>query len=112
MYSVPERNGREAVEVAGQQLEEAAADVDAVVDVRTEALTGEPGRRLREHATPDDLLVLGSRGYGPVQSVLLGSVSKAVVGNSPCPVVVVPRASGQSLSDGPTVASSASAAGT
>lgn len=38
-----------------------------------------------------DLLVIGSRGYGPLRRVLLGSVSAHVVGRSSCPVVVAPR---------------------
>lgn len=38
-----------------------------------------------------DLLVIGSRGYGPSRSVLLGSVSRHVVDHAPCPVIVVPR---------------------
>jgi nucleotide-binding universal stress UspA family protein len=38
-----------------------------------------------------DLVVLGSRTYGPVRSVLLGSVSAMVVERAPCPVVVTPR---------------------
>ncbi len=38
-----------------------------------------------------DLLVCGSRGYGPVRSVLLGGVSSRVVRHSRLPVVVVPR---------------------
>ena len=39
-----------------------------------------------------DLLVLGSRGYGPVRRVLTGSTAEAVVRTAPCPVLVVPRA--------------------
>jgi uncharacterized membrane protein YgaE (UPF0421/DUF939 family) len=39
------------------------------------------------------LLVLGSRGYGPVRSVLLGSVATRVISSAACPVMVVPRAS-------------------
>lgn len=38
-----------------------------------------------------DLLVAGSRGYGPVLRVLLGSVSTHLAHHAPCPVLVVPR---------------------
>lgn len=39
-----------------------------------------------------DLLVCGSRGYGPVKRVLLGGVSGRLIHRASCPVVVVPRA--------------------
>jgi nucleotide-binding universal stress UspA family protein len=39
-----------------------------------------------------DLLIMGSRGYGPVRSLLLGSVACDVIGHAACPVIVVPRA--------------------
>jgi nucleotide-binding universal stress UspA family protein len=38
-----------------------------------------------------DLLVLGSRGYGPLRAVLLGGVSRRVAAEAHCPVVVLPR---------------------
>ncbi|MGA9635891.1 MAG: universal stress protein, partial [Solirubrobacterales bacterium] len=38
-----------------------------------------------------DLLVLGSRGFGPVMRLLVGSVSSRVIRTAPCPVMVVPR---------------------
>jgi nucleotide-binding universal stress UspA family protein len=38
-----------------------------------------------------DLLVMGSRSYGPVRRLLLGGVSDLVVRASHCPVVVLPR---------------------
>lgn len=38
-----------------------------------------------------DLLVAGSRGYGPLARVLLGSVTTGLTGMAPCPVIVVPR---------------------
>jgi nucleotide-binding universal stress UspA family protein len=38
-----------------------------------------------------DLLVMGSRGYGPLRSVMLGSVSEEVVRAAACPVIIVPR---------------------
>jgi nucleotide-binding universal stress UspA family protein len=38
-----------------------------------------------------DLLVCGSRGYGPVRRVLLGTVSSALLRQASVPVLVVPR---------------------
>ena len=39
-----------------------------------------------------DLLAVGSRGYGPARSVLIGGVSAHVLREAPCPVLVTPRA--------------------
>jgi nucleotide-binding universal stress UspA family protein len=41
--------------------------------------------------TDVDLLMLGSRAYGPVRRALLGSVSAAVVRHAPCSVLMMPR---------------------
>lgn len=37
-----------------------------------------------------DLIILGSRGLGPISSVLLGSTSTYVLHHSRCPVLVIP----------------------
>jgi nucleotide-binding universal stress UspA family protein len=64
-----------------------------------EELGVEP-RRLEGAAAPElekacaegvDLLVLGSRGYGPVMRVLLGSTSGHVFRHAPCPLLVTRR---------------------
>jgi len=53
---------------------------------------GQPPRQLLTRAEEGvDLMVLGSRGYGPVRAVLLGSVSTTVLSAAPCPVLVTPR---------------------
>ena len=51
----------------------------------------EAAEALVDHAAEVDLLVLGSRGYGPLRHVLLGSTSARVIRNAPTPVMVVPR---------------------
>ncbi|HWK26758.1 MAG TPA: universal stress protein [Solirubrobacter sp.] len=43
-----------------------------------------------------DLLVCGSRGYGPLRRVLLGGVLRHLIRRAACPVVVVPRHSAES----------------
>jgi nucleotide-binding universal stress UspA family protein len=50
--------------------------------------------RVSEHV---DLLVCGSRGYGPLRAVLLGGVSRRVATEARCPVIVLPRRADVSL---------------
>jgi nucleotide-binding universal stress UspA family protein len=53
---------------------------------------GDPVKKLIEASEMGvDLLVLGSRGFGPVMRLLIGSVSSRVIREAPCPVLVVPR---------------------
>jgi nucleotide-binding universal stress UspA family protein len=72
-------------------LEDAAPPGSAVTVV-----SGEPAEELARAASgPGDLLAVGSRGYGPLKRVLLGSVSAALVrGAARCPLLVRPRADG------------------
>ena len=52
---------------------------------------GSPVVALEQLSGDLDLLVCGSRGYGPLGSVLLGGVARRLVHRAACPVVVVPR---------------------
>ncbi|MCC6755639.1 MAG: universal stress protein [Solirubrobacterales bacterium] len=56
-------------------------------------LEGTAAIKLAEASADLDLLVLGSRGYGPVKRVLLGSVSADVVNHAASALMVVPRSS-------------------
>ncbi len=64
---------------------------DPELDVRGIALEGPAITELAAYCGPDDLLLLGSRSYGPIARTLLGSVSSGLIHESPCPVLVVPR---------------------
>jgi nucleotide-binding universal stress UspA family protein len=63
------------------------------VAVEPEVLVGgDPASAILDAARADtDLLVLGSRAYGPMRRALLGSVLGAVVRHASCPVLVTPR---------------------
>ncbi|HEX5308974.1 MAG TPA: universal stress protein [Solirubrobacteraceae bacterium] len=74
-----------------ERLQQVAAPIRDELTVRTEIASGGTTTALIRHSQKLDLLVLGSRGYGPLERVLLGSVSRAVVNNAHCPVLVVPR---------------------
>jgi nucleotide-binding universal stress UspA family protein len=57
-----------------------------------EVVSGDPHEVLAAASADLDLLVCGSRGHGPVQTLLLGGVSHAIVREAACPVLVVPLA--------------------
>ena len=81
-----------AREQAQRVLDQAAEGVSRDVATESRVAMGRAGQALVHASTDDvDVLVMGSRGYGPVRSVLLGSVSRQVIANASCPVIVVPR---------------------
>ena len=53
-------------------------------------LRGRPASRIVDEARDfeADLIVVGHRGHGPMETMLLGSVSAEVVDHAPCPVLV------------------------
>jgi nucleotide-binding universal stress UspA family protein len=79
---------RDAVE---EDMREAAEGL-SISEVEMVVVDGPAGPSVAEAARGRvDLLVTGSRAYGPVRTVLLGSVSRHLVDNADCPVLVVPR---------------------
>ena len=71
--------------------EEAISKLGDEQAAETTLLTGDPAVLLAEQGIELDLLVVGSRGYGPVRSALVGATSCEVMRTAPCPVLVVPR---------------------
>jgi nucleotide-binding universal stress UspA family protein len=70
-----------------QALAEVAGDLEAEVDV----VYGDPATGLLAASAALDLLVVGSRGFGPRLAMALGSVSRRVAERAICPVLVLPR---------------------
>ena len=77
-----------------QVYEDARERVPDGVPTEPVLLHGDPAEALVEASSDLDLLVLGSRGYGPVKGTLLGGVSARVMAAAACPVLVVPRGAG------------------
>ncbi len=80
--------------------EQAAGRVADGVDTEPQLLHGDPAEALSEAASDLDLLILGSRAYGPVKGTVLGSVSARVMAAAPAPVLVVPRGAGSTPLEG------------
>jgi nucleotide-binding universal stress UspA family protein len=92
-----ERTARAEVE---QMLQEAGARLAGPGrSVEWELVRGKPTEAIVAEARTfgADLVVLGSRGHGRLDSMLLGSVSAHVVDQAPCPVLIV-RGSAESIS--------------
>ena len=94
MFGSAAMMGGAAVRRAPEELEQEARDNLAGViatlppGVVADAVgtVGEPEQVLAEHSASADLMVVGSRGYGPHRAVLLGSVSGRLVRDAACPV--------------------------
>jgi nucleotide-binding universal stress UspA family protein len=74
-----------------EELTLAVSGIDAGIEVTETLVEGDPREVLARESGGLDCLVVGSRGYGPLRAVLLGSVSSALVRSAQCPLVVVPR---------------------
>ncbi|HJQ49462.1 MAG TPA: universal stress protein [Gaiellaceae bacterium] len=83
-------------------LEEMAQELGADREVVTELKIGDASSVVAAAAERyrADLLVVGSRGLGSVGALILGSVSRRLAVDAPCPTVIVPE-SGETIGDGP-----------
>lgn len=79
---------RESAELLLVEMEEVVPDR---LNAEKVLMEGTAQIKLAEATAGLDLLCLGSRGYGPVKRVLLGSVSSDVVNHASSAVMVVPR---------------------
>jgi nucleotide-binding universal stress UspA family protein len=77
---------------AQDALDSAIESLPDGVEAHAELLEGDLVDELAALDERDvDLLVCGSRGYGPVRRVLLGGVSRRLVRSAASPLVIVPR---------------------
>jgi nucleotide-binding universal stress UspA family protein len=73
------------------ELEAALGEETAGVAMEGSFLEGPPGEVLAKESAELDLLVTGSRGYGPRAAVLLGSTTHALMRSATCPGLITPR---------------------
>jgi nucleotide-binding universal stress UspA family protein len=81
---------------AERAVEEATAGMTGI-DVEPDVSVGDPADFLIAASEQLDLLICGSRGYGPVRAVLLGGVTRRVVTEARCPVIALARGAETSL---------------
>lgn len=71
------------------ELEEAASKLDVAAEVRS--VVGDPGLQLRRLSDEVDLVVVGSRRWGPIARTVNGGVGETLVADAGCSVLIVPR---------------------
>jgi nucleotide-binding universal stress UspA family protein len=74
-----------------RRLEDASAALPADIKVEPTLVDGAAIDVLARTSTAADVLAVGSRGYGPARSILLGSVVHELTTRSAAPLLVVPR---------------------
>jgi nucleotide-binding universal stress UspA family protein len=98
-HAVPALSGGASFVLLSEDKEmELRAELDDVVSGLPDGLsaeavfvTGDPAHKLVVQSGNLDLLITGSRGYGPLRAVMVGGVTGRVMHDAACPVVVIPR---------------------
>jgi nucleotide-binding universal stress UspA family protein len=76
-----------------ESLDHTVAALPADLSVESVFMRGTAGADLSSESEHVDLMVVGSRGYGPLSAVLLGGITHKLIREAACPVVVLPRGS-------------------
>jgi nucleotide-binding universal stress UspA family protein len=72
-------------------LEDARGRIAALGDVEPRAAYGQPAEELALYSASLDLLIVGSRGYGPIGRLIHGSTSQQLAHSARCPLLVLTR---------------------
>ncbi|HEY7933330.1 MAG TPA: universal stress protein [Solirubrobacteraceae bacterium] len=80
-----------SLETLDAVLDCAKEQMDALQEVEGHAVWGLAGEELAAFSGQVDLLVVGSRQYGPLQRLMLGSASKHLVRTARCPLLLAVR---------------------
>jgi nucleotide-binding universal stress UspA family protein len=78
-------------ETVSRLVAEAHERIAALGDVEPHAAYGDPVDELAVYSASLDLLVVGSRGYGPLGRLIQGSISRKLARTARCPLLVLPR---------------------
>ena len=87
-----QRSLEHSLEMARAAVETAVVQAEvAYVAAEGEVIEGDPATEIVKLAESRDvdLIVVGSRGHGPLASTIVGSVSTAVIKDASCPVIVI-----------------------
>jgi nucleotide-binding universal stress UspA family protein len=72
----------------------AISRIPAKFESESRVLTGEVARELERVSGEFDLMITGSRSWGPLRRTMLGSTTRKLIRSAACPILVVPRGVG------------------
>jgi nucleotide-binding universal stress UspA family protein len=78
-------------DAVGALVKEARDRITALGGVEAHAAYGEAAEELALYSASLDLLIVGSRGYGPIGRLIHGSTSTKLAHTARCPLLVLPR---------------------
>lgn len=78
-------------EALDERLQDASNRMEQLPGVNGHAVCGLTGEELATFANTVDLLIVGSRGYGPMKRMMLGSTSSYLQRHARCSLLVLPR---------------------
>ena len=84
--------GAPVADAINRLVEDARERIAALGGVEAHASYGVPAEELSLYSASLDLLVVGSRGYGPVGRLVHGSMSQKLARTARCPLLVLTRA--------------------
>jgi len=81
----------DVVEIGRKILDQALDMVPQSIKAKGHCVNGNPASAILQEAEAlkVDLIIVGSRGLGVLRGTLVGSVSRSLLGNATCPVLVV-----------------------
>ena len=88
-YADARHPGAETLE---REIEAARERLAELGDVEVHAAYGDPAEELALYGASVDLLIVGSRGYGPLGRMIHGHTSLRLARRARCPLLVLPRA--------------------
>ncbi len=83
--------GAPVADAINRLVDDARERIAALGGVEPHAVYGVPAEELSLYSASIDLLVVGSRGYGPVGRLVHGSTSERLARTARCPLLVLAR---------------------
>jgi nucleotide-binding universal stress UspA family protein len=84
-------NHRVSAHMIRDAVDEAEKEIAELGDIEGHALYGDAAEELATYSASADLLVVGSRGYGPAHRIVHGGTSNRLAESARCPLIVLTR---------------------